>query len=178
MTLGGQVGSTATAVARTLTGPALRSVVDRLQPDLALLCGYHFGWSGPHGESLPDGSVPAGKSTRSALLFAAARGVGGSEEIALPGAVAVELVHNWTLLHDDIIDRDTERRGRETAWSVFGSGLAMLAGDALLSAAYTTLAAARPVSQHALQLLCDAVDRLIAASRGTVAHYPAGRRRG
>ena len=47
-------------------------------------------------------------------------------------AVAVELVHNFSLLHDDILDGDTTRRHRATAWAVFGSSAALLAGDALL----------------------------------------------
>ena len=53
----------------------------------------------------------------------------------MPAAVAVELVHNFSLLHDDIMDGDTERRHRPTAWTVFGVGAAILAGDALLALA-------------------------------------------
>ncbi len=49
----------------------------------------------------------------------------------MTAAVAVELVHNFSLLHDDIMDNDTERRHRPTAWTVFGVGAAILAGDAL-----------------------------------------------
>ena len=49
----------------------------------------------------------------------------------MPGAVAVELVHNFSLLHDDIIDGDRERRHRPTVWALFGVGEAIIVGDAL-----------------------------------------------
>ena len=57
----------------------------------------------------------------------------------MPAAVAVELVHNFSLLHDDIMDGDTERRHRPTAWTVYGVGAAILAGDALLTLAQDIL---------------------------------------
>ena len=57
----------------------------------------------------------------------------------MTAAVAVELVHNFSLLHDDIMDNDTERRHRPTAWAVFGDGPAILAGDALLALAQELL---------------------------------------
>ena len=71
----------------------------------------------------------------------------------MPAAVAVELVHNFSLLHDDIMDGDTERRHRPTAWTVFGVGPAILAGDALLALAQDLLlegaGAARPSGRPA-----------------------------
>ena len=57
----------------------------------------------------------------------------------MPAAVAVELVDNFSLLHDDIMDNDTERRHKPTAWTVFGIGPAILAGDALLALAQDLL---------------------------------------
>ena len=51
------------------------------------------------------------------------------------GAVAIELIHNFSLIHDDIIDGDTERRHRSTVWSEFGIGQAIIAGDALATLA-------------------------------------------
>ena len=59
---------------------------------------------------------------------------------ALPGAVAVELVHAFSLVHDDIMDGDERRRHRSTTWKVYGVGPAVLAGDALLALAMATLA--------------------------------------
>ena len=55
---------------------------------------------------------------------------------ALPGAVAVELVHNFSLLHDDLIDGDVERRHRRTVWAIWGAATAILTGDALLALAH------------------------------------------
>ncbi|WP_443032868.1 polyprenyl synthetase family protein [Streptomyces sp. DH10] len=72
-----------------------------------------------------------GKSVRPALVLLSAAAVGGSAELAVPGAVAVELVHDFTLLHDDVIDGDALRRHRPAAWSVFGTPAAVLTGDAL-----------------------------------------------
>lgn len=60
---------------------------------------------------------------------------------AVPAAVAVELVHNFSLLHDDVMDGDLIRRHRPTAWKVFGVNVAILAGDALLTLALDVLAA-------------------------------------
>ena len=62
----------------------------------------------------------------------------------MPPAAAVELVHNFSLLHDDIMDGDTERRHRPTAWTVYGVGAAILAGDALLVLAQDLLLENQP----------------------------------
>ncbi|MDI3423928.1 polyprenyl synthetase family protein [Streptomyces luteolus] len=80
-----------------------------------------------------------GKAVRPALAVLSALAVGGSARDALPGAVAVELVHDFTLLHDDVIDGDALRRHRPAAWAVFGTSAAVLAGDALLVAAMRTV---------------------------------------
>ncbi len=68
-----------------------------------------------------------------------AEAAGAAVEVGLPGAVAVELVHDFSLLHDDLMDGDTERRHRPTAWTVFGADGAILAGDALLGLATQVL---------------------------------------
>lgn len=148
--------------ARAQTMPALRAAIDQLPPDVAAVCRYHFGWRDESDRS--DGAVDGsgGKVTRATLVLATTRGLGGSERDALPVAVAVELVHNWTLLHDDIIDRDTERRGRPSTWRVYGSSMALLAGDALLAAAYAALEPTGAKHSTAVRLLGEAVTRLIA----------------
>ncbi|MCL9797206.1 polyprenyl synthetase family protein, partial [Frankia sp. AgKG'84/4] len=74
-----------------------------------------------------------------ALALLSAEAAGASAEVGLPAAVAVELVHDFSLLHDDLMDGDTERRHRATAWTVFGADGAILAGDALLSLAVQIL---------------------------------------
>ena len=85
-----------------------------------------------------------GKRLRPVLCLAAAEAVGGRVEDALGPACAVELLHNYTLVHDDLpaMDNDVLRRGRPTVWKTFGEATAILAGDALLALAYRTAAAA------------------------------------
>ncbi|WP_326600040.1 polyprenyl synthetase family protein [Streptomyces sp. NBC_01803] len=115
--------------ARALLDPALRDWVRRLPAPIARVASYHFGWTDSAGR--PE-SAPGGKALRPALVFACAEAVGAPAEAALAPAVAVELVHNFSLIHDDILDGDATRHHRATAWRVFGSSSALLAGDALL----------------------------------------------
>lgn len=85
-----------------------------------------------------------GQRLRPVLCVAAAEAVGGTVEAALPAACALELVHTYSLIHDDLpaMDDDALRRGRPTSHVVFGEALALLAGDALLALAFATLARA------------------------------------
>lgn len=139
--------------------PALRSAVDRLPESMRVIAGYHFGWWDEHGR--PTGA-DAGKAIRPALVLLGAQAVGGEADAALPAAVAVELVHNFSLLHDDVMDGDTTRRHRPTAWHVFGVNPAVLAGDALLTLALDVLAASgHPQAQQAIRELSTAVQRLL-----------------
>lgn len=119
--------------------PALRAAVDRLPESVGRIADYHFGWRDEHGTPI-DGCGTSGKSIRPALVLLAAKAVGGTPEQALPAACAAELVHNFSLLHDDVMDRDLTRRHRPTSWTVFGSSAAILAGDALLTLAFHVLA--------------------------------------
>src|SRR5882757_9539621 len=134
---GTDVGRRLLARARELTAPALRGWCDRLPPVMGSLAGYHFGWIDEHG---PPAQSPTGKAVRPALAFACAEAVGGSAQDAVGAAVAVELVHDFSLIHDDIIDRDELRRHRPTVWAVFGIPSAVLAGDALVVLAHQVLA--------------------------------------
>jgi geranylgeranyl diphosphate synthase type I len=113
---------------RSAVLPVVRQQVSALEPTLARISSYHLGFIDEHGE--PSGAA-SGKLTRAALMMAAAEGVGLRPEDVLSQAAALELLHNSTLIHDDIIDADELRRGRRAAWKVFGTGLAILAGDAL-----------------------------------------------
>ncbi len=72
-----------------------------------------------------------GKRLRSVLLLLSSMAVGGSAKKALPAAVAIELLHNFSLVHDDIMDHDDMRRGRETVHKKWDSNVAILAGDFL-----------------------------------------------
>ena len=78
-----------------------------------------------------------GKRLRPVLLLAACDMAGGSPENALPFACALEMIHTYSLIHDDLpgMDNDDFRRGRPTNHKVFGEGTAILAGDALLNGA-------------------------------------------
>ncbi len=124
-----------------------------LLPRMRLVGGYHLCWWDEHGEELVGG---AGKGIRSALLLATTRALGGDEEEALAPAAAVEFLHNFTLLHDDVMDRDTVRRHRPTAWTVFGETDAILSGDALFALSLRLVAeSGHPAAPTAVALLAD-----------------------
>lgn len=93
-----------------------------------------------------------GKRMRPVLCIAAAEACGGNVEDALPAACAVECVHTYSLVHDDLpcMDDDDLRRGRPTSHKVFGEGIAVLAGDALLTQAFEILASAKPSARHSI----------------------------
>jgi geranylgeranyl diphosphate synthase type II len=88
---------------------------------------------------------PGGKRLRPVFALAAAEAVGGHAEAALPIAVAVEMVHTYSLIHDDLpcMDDDVTRRGRPTVHVVYDEATAVLAGDALLTEAFAVLAEPR-----------------------------------
>ncbi|MEO5878395.1 MAG: polyprenyl synthetase family protein [Streptosporangiaceae bacterium] len=129
--------------------PAMRAAVDRLHPDPGLVSAFTFGWVEVDGSPREDGG---GKGVRPALAGLAARLVGATAETAAPGAVAVEFVHAFSLVHDDIMDGDELRRHQTTAWKAYGVGAAVLAGDALLALALDTLVRA-PGGAAAVRLL-------------------------
>lgn len=124
------------AQTRAAVDPVLRSVIERTPSELRLVMAYHFGlcdrWGNPAGGG-------AGKAIRPALAMAGCELVGGHAAQAVAAAVAVELAHNFTLLHDDVMDGDRMRRNRPTVWAVFGVADAILAGDALQATAFQVL---------------------------------------
>ena len=121
-------------------------------PRMRLIAGYQLGWCDADGAPVEGGG---GKAIRPALARAVGRGRRRPREPrrARP-RVAVELVHNFSLLHDDIMDRDVERRHRPTGWVVFGDGQAILAGNAMLTAAIEVLLRAGPALAGALLPRC------------------------
>ncbi|GAA2248373.1 polyprenyl synthetase family protein [Streptomyces atrovirens] len=121
---------------RTLATPVLRAAVDRLAPPMDTVAAYHFGWIDAHGRPA-DGD--GGKAVRPALAVLSAEVTGAAPETGVPGAVAVELVHNFSLLHDDLMDGDEQRRHRDTVWKVHGPAQAILVGDALFALANEVL---------------------------------------
>ena len=94
-----------------------------------------------------------GKRMRPALCLAAAQACGGNEADALPLACAVECIHTYSLIHDDLpaMDNDDYRRGKLTNHKVFGEGVAILAGDALLTQAFEIAALAKGWSRYSHQ---------------------------
>lgn len=146
--------------ARRLLAPALRDAVGRLTPEVRRVVAYHLGWTDAQGRPTED---DGGKAVRPALAILSAEAVGAPAERALPGAVAVELVHNFSLLHDDVMDGDPERRHRPTAWVLFGQGQAIVAGDALLALAHEVLIEPpRPERVRAASALAEATAAMIA----------------
>ncbi|MEU2080782.1 polyprenyl synthetase family protein [Streptomyces albus] len=171
------------------TEPLLREAVGGLQPELRRVCGYHFGWTQPNGS--PTYGVTPEPLLRAALaLYAAGAGESGrdgggpenSTAAALPGAAAVELVHNWATLHDDVMDGEALRRGRSAVWAVYGTGWAVLAGDALLGAASRCLLPAEPAGENGAPAAVNgrahpgAPSRPLAEPFGTASAEPAGPR--
>ena len=154
--------------ARDLVGPGIEAAVARLSPDIRPVASYHLGFCDAKGN--PTGNRSGGKALRPALTLLSARAAGAPPEGAVPAAVAVELVHNFSLLHDDIMDGDTERRHRPTAWTVFGIGPAILAGDALQALANDVLLEGpAPQSVWASRCLAAAVQRLISGQGADLA---------
>ena len=96
-----------------------------------------------------------GKRLRPAVLIAAAEACGATRDLALPAAVALEMLHAYTLVHDDLpaMDDDDLRRGRPTVHIAFGEAIAILAGDGLLTAAFGALAEIGPGASAAVALL-------------------------
>lgn len=164
--------------ARALLDAPLRDWVHRLPGPVARVASYHFAWTDSAGR--PE-AAPAGKALRPALVFGCAEAVGGTAATALAPAVAVELVHNFSLLHDDVLDGDTTRRHRATAWAVFGPAAALLSGDALLAHASRVLAE-EPVGPHTatgLRWLSEATTELIEGEQTDISfeersHVPLG----
>ncbi|MEU3462985.1 family 2 encapsulin nanocompartment cargo protein polyprenyl transferase [Streptomyces sp. NPDC006733] len=161
------------ALARVEVDPILRAVVESMPESMSRIAAYHFGWQEADGSAA---SADAGKAIRPALVLAAARpytgavplttgpaatSLGGIAQSTTRAAAAVELVHNFTLLHDDVIDRDEIRRHRLTAWKVFGTTEAILVGDALHSVALRTLAEdTHPAARAAMRRLTHCVVEL------------------
>jgi geranylgeranyl diphosphate synthase type I len=99
---------------------------------------YHLGWEEADGSP----ASHAGKRLRPSLCLLTCEALGGDTRQAMPFAAALELVHNFSLIHDDVQDRDRTRHGRDTVWAIWGEAQAINAGDALLAIAHRSLATA------------------------------------
>jgi len=140
----------------------LRDAVDRLPYSVREVVGYHLGWIEEPGEAA--GST--GKLIRPTLTLLSAAAVGGPVQRAADAAVAIELVHNYALLHDDVMDGALLRRHRETVWWRYGMPKAILAGNALVSLGMELLAG-RPA---AVSILCAAIREMVDGQGLDIAH--------
>ncbi|MFG2788010.1 polyprenyl synthetase family protein [Streptomyces sp. NPDC048419] len=142
---------------RDVVRPALTEAVGRMHPWVGEMAAYSFGWC-------EVGGTPAvasgGKGVRQALAVLGAEAAGAPGRAGVPAAVAVELVHTFSLLHDDIMDGDAARRRRPTVWKAYGTGPAVLAGDALFALAVETLAAG-PGGPQGVRVLSVALGDLV-----------------
>ena len=117
---------------------------------------YHLGWAD---RDFAPARADGGKKLRPLLLVRCAEACGADPARAVPAAVAVELLHNFTLVHDDVQDESSHRRHRETVWRRWGTAQAINVGDALFAVAHGALyALADP--QHAVP-----ADRVLALAR-------------
>jgi geranylgeranyl diphosphate synthase type I len=115
---------------------ALRTALDR--PDIGHFgyMRYHLGWQDAAGNAI---DVAGGKMLRPALVLVSCEAVGGDRSRAMAAAAAFELVHNFTLIHDDIEDSSDTRHGRDTVWRIAGVPQAINAGDGMFVIAQRTL---------------------------------------
>ncbi|MEU0137373.1 polyprenyl synthetase family protein [Streptomyces sp. NPDC006296] len=143
---------------RDLVRPSLSAAIGRLHPWQGEMAAFSLGWCEAGGG--PADGAREGKGVRQALAVLCAEAAGAPGESGVAAAVAVELVHTFSLLHDDIMDGDGTRRQRETVWKAYGTGPAVLTGDALFALAVQTLAEAPG------PLTAEAVSRLSATLSG------------
>ena len=117
----------------------LRAVIAPPQADLTPfynMLAYHLGWMD---ERFQPAQADSGKRIRPLLCLLACQATGGDWHAALPAAAALELVHNFSLIHDDIEDNSSTRRGRPTVWTVWGLPQGINAGDGMLALAHRAL---------------------------------------
>lgn len=145
---------------------SLRLALAEGPADLLRLSRYVMGWEDESGRPSEGG----GKRLRPLLCLEVALLSGGELEGAMPGAIALELVHNFSLVHDDIQDRDVTRHGRPTAWTVIGEAQAINLGNFLYTRGLQQLQPATTAGrQLATAMLFDAVERMVAGQWADIA---------
>ena len=130
-------------------------------------------------EAMHYAATGPGKRLRPAIVIAAADACGGTRAQALPAAAALEMLHAYTLVHDDLpaMDDDDERRGRPTVHIAFGEAIAILAGDGLLTQAFGTLAELGPRAADAVARARASAPAAPSCSRGQAIDLDGARRR-
>ncbi len=107
---------------------ALRSALSQGEPGLMTMLRFHMGWVDRTGAP---SEHSAGKCLRPTLCIFTCLALGGTASQAMPAAIALELIHNFSLIHDDVQDLDLERHHRPTVWAVWGKPRAIAAGNAM-----------------------------------------------
>tara|TARA_Y100000588_G_scaffold362351_1_gene423984 strand:- start:1175 stop:2200 length:1026 start_codon:yes stop_codon:yes gene_type:complete len=139
---------------RALVTEEMRSVIGECSDNLFGWMRYHLGWEDAAGIQV---NASPGKMIRSVGLLLTTEIAGGTIEQSVPAGAAVELVHNFSLLHDDIEDRSDRRRGRPALWTFAGEAQAINVGDGMYTMAHKAM--------HRLEERDVAPDRIIAAMR-------------
>lgn len=111
---------------------ALRAELERYDSEIRKTHRYHLGWANEEGQELV---ATQGKRLRPTMVLLGADAVDGDVQLAFPVATALELVHNFSLIHDDIEDRDRFRHHRPTVWVVWGDETAIVSGNSMLKIA-------------------------------------------
>jgi len=144
-----------TVEVRPLIEGELKRVVygvgDEKYAGLREMLAYHLGWEGEGA-----GEKAQGKRIRPLLVLLSTAAAGNDWKDALPAAAAIELIHNFSLIHDDIEDRSDFRHGRKTVWAIWGEPQAINAGDCMFSLAFRALVQ----SSNKPENVISAVDRL------------------
>jgi geranylgeranyl diphosphate synthase type I len=141
----------------------LKEIINRTPPSLRNILRYHMGWDNEKGCARQG---KPGKFIRSILHLLSCQAVGGDPVKVLPSAAALELVHNLSLIHDDIQDRSDQRRGRPTVWKLWGKSQAINLGDFMLALASLVLTELKdngvPSEEivHSFDLLAEACKEL------------------
>jgi geranylgeranyl diphosphate synthase type I len=145
----------------------MRTAVGRLAPSISEVVSYHLGWTEADGTPSP---ARGGKGIRPALAMLSAEATWAGAEVGAPGGVAIELVHNFSLVHDDLMDGDLERRHRPTVWALWGPCVALLVGDALATlATEVLLSSSNPAGAAAAAALGEATAEMIAGQADDLA---------
>lgn len=136
----------------------LNAKTDRAEKVLKKYLPEEKGFQKPVLEAMNYSVMAGGKRLRPILMEESFLLFGGSGELIEPFMAALEMIHNYSLVHDDLpaMDNDEYRRGRQTTWKAYGEGMAVLAGDGLLNLAFETAANAFSLSENEFQLWCVA----------------------
>lgn len=136
----------------------LDAKTDRAEKVLKKYLPEEKGFQKPVLEAMNYSVMAGGKRLRPILMEESFLLFGGIGELIEPFMAALEMIHNYSLVHDDLpsMDNDEYRRGRQTTWKVYGEGMAVLAGDGLLNLAFETAANAFALSENEFQVRCAA----------------------